>query len=155
MLFRSKPRADRSTTVTDVIRRLRDETADVSGIQVYMQPVQDLTLDNTISRTQYQFTLESPDPVLLQSWTAKLVDRLRQEPKLVDVASDSQENGLSAFIEVDRDTAGRFGITPGTVDNALYDAFGQRIVSTIFTQSNQYRVILEDDPTVQNTLASL
>ncbi len=154
-LINLKPHDTRQSTVLEVIRRLGRETSHLSGTRLYLQPVQDLTIDTTVSRAQYQFTLESPDPVLLQSWTAKLVDRLRQEPKLVDVASDSQENGLSAFIEVDRDTAGRFGITPATIDNALYDAFGQRIVSTIFTQSSQYRVILEADPALQNSLKSL
>jgi len=103
-LINLKPHDTRSSTVLEVIRRLGRETANLPGTRLYLQPVQDLTIDTTVSRAQYQFTLESPDPVLLQTWTAKLVDRLGQDPKLVDVASDSQENGLSAFIEVDRDT---------------------------------------------------
>jgi multidrug efflux pump len=154
-LINLKPHDERDSTVLQVIRRLGRETSGIPGSRLYLQPVQDLTIDTTVSRAQYQFTLESPDPDLLQSWTDKLVERLRQDPSLTDVASDLQENGLSAYIEVDRDTAGRFGITPATIDNALYDAFGQRIVSTIFTQSNQYRVILEADPSLQSSMKSL
>jgi multidrug efflux pump len=154
-LINLRPHDQRDSTVLEVIRRLGRETSGITGTRLYLQPVQDLTIDTTVSRAQYQFTLESPDPVLLQSWTEKLVARLRQDPKLADAASDLQENGLSAYIEVDRDTAGRFGITPATIDNALYDAFGQRIVSTIFTQANQYRVILEADPSLQSSLKSL
>jgi multidrug efflux pump len=154
-LINLKPRADRSTTVTDVIRRLRDETADVSGITVYMQPVQDLTLDNTISRTQYQFTLESADSAALSTWTPKLVAALAQLPQLSDVVSNQEDNGLAAYVTIDRDSAARLGISVGTVDNALYDAFGQRIVSTIFTQSNQYRVIMEADPKAYRSVDDL
>jgi multidrug efflux pump len=154
-LINLKPRADRSDTVTEVIRRLRDETADVSGIQVYMQPVQDLTLDNTISRTQYQFTLESADSTALSTWTPKLVAALAQLPELSDVVSNQEDNGLAAYVTIDRDSAARLGISVGTVDNALYDAFGQRIVSTIFTQSNQYRVIMEADPSAYRSVDSL
>jgi len=137
------------------IRRLRDETADVSGITVYMQPVQDLTLDNTISRTQYQFTLESADSAALSSWTPKLVNALAQLPQLSDVVSNQEDNGLAAYVTIDRDSAARLGISVGTVDNALYDAFGQRIVSTIFTQSNQYRVIMEADPKAYRSVDDL
>jgi multidrug efflux pump len=154
-LINLKPRADRSITVTDAIRRLRDETANVSGIQVYMQPVQDLTLDNTISRTQYQFTLESADSAALSTWTPKLVSALSQLPQLSDVVSNQEDNGLAAYVTIDRDSAARLGISVGTVDNALYDAFGQRIVSTIFTQSNQYRVIMEADPSSYRSVDSL
>jgi multidrug efflux pump len=154
-LINLKPRADRSTTVADVIRRLRDETADVAGITVYMQPVQDLTLDNTISRTQYQFTLESADATALSTWTPKLVTALNQLPTLADVVSNQEDNGLAAYVTIDRDSAARLGISVGTVDNALYDAFGQRIVSTIFTQSNQYRVIMEADPNYYRSVDSL
>src|ERR1700736_1639331 len=154
-LINLKPRADRSTTVADVIRRLRDETADVTGITVYMQPVQDLTLDNTISRTQYQFTLESADAAALSTWAPKLVTALNKLPELADVVSNQEDNGLAAYVTIDRDSAARLGISVGTVDNALYDAFGQRIVSTIFTQSNQYRVILEADPASYTSVDSL
>src|SRR6202521_196572 len=153
-LINLKARADRSTTVADVIRRLRDETADVTGITVYMQPVQDLTLDNTISRTQYQFTLESADSTALSSWTPKLVTALNKLPALADVVSNQEDNGLAAYVTIDRDSAARLGISVGTVDNALYDAFGQRIIATIFTQSNQYRVILEADKDLQTSINS-
>jgi multidrug efflux pump len=155
LLINLKPRSDRSITASDVIRRLQRETADVTGIALYMQPVQDLTIDATVSRTQYQFSLEDANPAEFTIWIPKLLARLQKIPQIEDVASDFEENGLSAYITIDRATASRFGITPATVDNALYDAFGQRIVSTIFTQSNQYRVILEADPALQQTLASL
>jgi multidrug efflux pump len=154
-LINLKARGDRSTTVTDVIRRLRGETANVTGITVYMQPVQDLTLDNTISRTQYQFTLESADATALSTWAPKLVTALNQLPELADVVSNQEDNGLAAYVTIDRDSAARLGISVGTVDNALYDAFGQRIVSTIFTQSNQYRVIMEADPSSYRSVDSL
>ena len=145
-LINLKPRDQRSSRVIEVIRRLQTETAGVAGVTLYMQPVQDLTLDNTISRTQYQFTMESADSAALTTWTPKLVEALRQQPELADVVSNQEDNGLAAYVTIDRDSAARLGISVGTVDNALYDAFGQRIVSTIFTQSNQYRVILEADP---------
>jgi multidrug efflux pump len=154
-LINLKPRGSRSGSVADSIRRLKQETADVSGITLYMQPVQDLTLDNTISRTQYQFTLESADAVALSTYTPKLVAALAQQPELADVVSNQEDNGLAVFINIDRDSAARLGISVGTVDNALYDAFGQRIVSTIFTQSNQYRVIMEADPRTYTSVDSL
>ena len=154
-LINLKPRGARSATVSDVIARLRNETADLPGITLYMQPVQDLTLDNTISRTQYQFTLESADAVALSSWTPKLVAALRALPQLADVVSNQEDDGLAAYVTIDRDSAARLGVSVGTVDNALYDAFGQRIVSTIFTQSNQYRVILEANPAEYRSVASL
>ncbi|MGC1520448.1 MAG: efflux RND transporter permease subunit, partial [Steroidobacteraceae bacterium] len=154
-LINLKRRADRSSGVADVIRRLQSETADIAGATLYMQPVQDLTLDTTISRTQYQFTLESADSVALSTWTPKLLAALCQQPELADVVSNQEDNGLAAYITIDRDSAARLGISVGTVDNALYDAFGQRIVSTIFTQSNQYRVILEADPATYRSVDSL
>jgi len=154
-LINLKPRDDRGNTATEIIANLQREVAAVSGVSLYMQPVQDLTLADTVSRTQYQFILEDANLDELTAWTPKLVDKLAQLPEIQDVSSDQAGQGLAAFINVDRDTAGRFGITVGTVDNALYDSFGQRIVSTIFTQSNQYRVILEADPTLQNSLDSL
>jgi multidrug efflux pump len=154
-LINLKPYDERSDDVTGVIARLQQEVADVAGVTLYLQPVQDLTIDTSVSRTQYQFVLEDANPGELATWTPKLVAALAQQPELQDVASDLQQNGLSAYITVDRDTAGRFGITPATVDNALYDAFGQRIVSTIFTQSNQYRIILEVTPDLQHSLDSL
>jgi len=154
-LINLKPRDQRRTSASDVIRRLDRETQDVSGISLYMQPVQDLTIDATVSRSQYQFVLEDANPSEFAKWVAKLLERLQQIPQIEDVSSNYSENGLSAYISIDRATAGRFGITPATVDNALYDSFGQRIVSTIFTQSNQYRVILEADPALQQSLSSL
>jgi multidrug efflux pump len=155
LLINLKPRGERSADVNEVIRRLRQETAAVSGIDLYMQPAQDLSIDATVSRTQYQFVLEDANPDELNAWVPRLVSKLQGLPQLADVASDLEALGLSAYIDIDRDTAGRFGITPATIDNALYDAFGQRIVSTIFTNSNQYRVILEADPASQSSLNSL
>jgi multidrug efflux pump len=154
-LINLKPRGARTSNVADAIRRLRAETAGVAGITLYMQPVQDLTLDNTVSRTQYQFTLESADSAALSTWTPKLLAALRQQSELADVVSNQEDNGLAAYITIDRDSAARLGISVGTVDNALYDAFGQRIVSTIFTQANQYRVILEADPASYQSVDSL
>jgi multidrug efflux pump len=155
LLINLKPRDQRRASASDVIRRLARETQDVAGISLYMQPVQDLTIDATVSRSQYQFVLEDANPNEFSTWIPKLLERLQQLPQLEDVSSNYAENGLSAYILIDRPTAARFGITPATVDNALYDSFGQRIVSTIFTQSNQYRVILEADPDLQRSLGSL
>jgi multidrug efflux pump len=155
MLINLKPVDDRSANASEVIRRLQQETADITGISLYMQPVQDLSIDDTVSRTQYQFVLEDSNPDEFNTWVPKLVDRLQRLPQIEDVASDQENQGLSAYLTIDRDTAGRFGITPATVDNALYDAFGQRIVSTIFTQSNQYRVILQADSSLMASLDSL
>ena len=154
-LINLKPRDQRRASASDVIRRLGRETQDVSGIALYMQPVQDLTIDATVSRSQYQFVLEDANPKEFSTWVPKLLERLQQLPQLEEVSSNYAENGLSAYILIDRPTAARFGITPATVDNALYDSFGQRIVSTIFTQTNQYRVILEADPDLQKSLSSL
>jgi len=154
-LINLKPREQRSATATEVIRRLKRETARVPGITLYMQPAQDLTLDTTVSRTQYQFILESADATALSTWTPRLVAALRKQPQLVDVVSNQEDSGLAAYVTIDRDSAARLGISVGTVDNALYDAFGQRIISTIFTQSNQYRVILEADPASYRSVDSL
>jgi len=151
-LINLKPRSQRRATVTQIIDRLRGESRSVAGITLYMQPVQDLTLDDTVSRTQYQFTLQHTDATVLSTWTPKLIERLRQLPELIDVTSDQANEGLAAYLTIDRDSAARLGVSVGTVDNALYDAFGQRIVSTIFTQSNQYRVIIEADPALQRSL---
>ena len=120
-----------------------------------MQPVQDLTIDATVSSGQYQFALQDANPDELALWVPRLVERLRRIPLLDDVSTSYTQSGLAAYVEIDRATAARFGITPATIDNALYDAFGQRIVSTIFTQSNQYRVILEADPGLRQSLESL
>ena len=150
-LINLKPLDNRSDNASEIIRRLNREIGNVAGITLYMQPVQDLSIDATVSRTQYQFVLEDADPAELAQWVPKLVAKLRQVPELEQVADNSEEQGLSSYVEIDRSTAGRFGITLATVDNALYDSFGQRIVSTIFTQTNQYRVILDGDPS-QRTL---
>ena len=155
MLINLKPRDQRRLSASDIIRRLQGEIGGVAGIALYMQPVQDLTVDATVSRGQYQFALEDANPDEFALWVPRLIERLRQVPLLADVVTSYSENGLSAYVLIDRATAGRFGITPATVDNALYDSFGQRIVSTIFTQSNQYRVILEADPSLQQSLASI
>ncbi len=155
MLINLKPLAQRHGTATDVIRRLQGKLADVEGITLYMQPVQDLTIEDRVSRTQYQFTVEDTDPAELSVWVPKLVDRLRQSKVLTDVASDLQDGGLQAYVNIDRATASRFGITPAVVDNALYNAFGQRLISTIYTQTNQYRVVLEVQPQFQLGPAAL
>ena len=154
-LINLKPHDDRSLNASAIIRRLTAETANVPGVSLYMQPVQDLTIDTEVSATQYQFVLEDANPVELSEWVTKLMAQLKTVPSLADVASDMQANGQAATLTIDRATASRFGITPATVDNALYDSFGQRIVSTIFTQSNQYRVILEATPAVQQALTNL
>ncbi len=146
ILINLKPLSVRRVHASDVIRRLGPALAQVPGITLYMQPVQDLTVEDRISRTQYQFTLEAADGKLLGEWVPRVVERLRALPQLTDVASDLQDQGLQAYVEIDRDTAGRLGITPAAIDNALYNAFGQRLVSTIFTQSTQYRVVLEVKP---------
>ncbi|MEX3957940.1 MdtB/MuxB family multidrug efflux RND transporter permease subunit [Trinickia sp. EG282A] len=150
MLINLKPHNERSENATQIIRDIEGDVSSVTGITLYMQPVQDLTIDSTVSPTQYQFMLTDPNPDEFAAWVPKLVQRLQSAPELADVATDLQQSGQSVYIEIDRGTAARFGITPATVDNALYDAFGQRIVSTIFTQSNQYRVILEADPRMQH-----
>jgi multidrug efflux pump len=155
MLINLKPRAERGISATQVIRRLQLKLAQVEGISLFMQPVQDLTIEDRVSRTQYQFTVEAVDANELSNWVHQLTDRLKQVPQLADVASDFQDGGLQAYIEFDRTTASRLGITPATIDSALYNAFGQRLVSTIFTQSNQYRVVLEVQPEFQRGLGAL
>jgi len=155
MLINLKPRSERDASALEVIRRLQPKLAEVKGITLYMQPVQDLTIEDRVSRTQYQFTLESADPEELSDWVHRLVARLQRIPQLADVASDLQDGGLQAYVEIDRATASRLGITPAIIDNALYNAFGQRLVSTIFTQSNQYRVVLEVKPEFRRNPNSL
>jgi len=154
-LINLRPYDSRSATASTIIRRITQETAHVAGVALYMQPVQDLTIDSTVSATQYQFILEDANASEFTDWVPKLVDKLKTSPLLADVASDLQQSGQSVYVTIDRSSAARFGITPATVDSALYDAFGQRIVSTIFTQSNQYRVILEADPKLLNSTAGL
>jgi multidrug efflux pump len=155
LLINLKPLDERSGRATDVIRRLQSKTDSISGIKLHMQPVQDLTVTASVSRTQYNLVLEDANPDELALWTPRLTTRLAQLPPLVGVSDDTAQNGLAVAITIDRSTAARFGISPATVDNALYDSFGQRIVSTIYTQSNQYRVILEADPAFQASRQSL
>ncbi|MFL9923381.1 MdtB/MuxB family multidrug efflux RND transporter permease subunit [Herbaspirillum lusitanum] len=150
MLINLKPHEERDVSASDVIRRLQPKLAqNVPGVTLYMQPVQDLTIEDSVSRTQYQFTLEDADAKVLSAWVPKLVERLQQESVLADVASNLQDRGLQAYVEIDRDAASRLGITTAGIDNALYNAFGQRLISTIYTQSNQYRVVMEVKPEFQ------
>ncbi|MFC0669214.1 MdtB/MuxB family multidrug efflux RND transporter permease subunit [Azotobacter chroococcum] len=143
LLINLKPHAGREVTASQVIERLRPQLAAVPGIQLFLQPVQDLTIEDRVSRTQFQFSLESPDGDLLETWTPKLVEALDELPELTDVASDLQTRGLQVYLSIDRDAAARLGVTVSAIDDALYDAFGQRQISTIYTQANQYRVVLE------------
>jgi multidrug efflux pump subunit AcrB len=144
-----KPRKDREASAEAVMDRLKERFAQVEGIQVYLQPVQDLQVESRTSRTQYQYTLEDADPVELAEWAPKMEEKLRSLPELRAVASDLETNGLQLRLTIDRDTAARMGVLPQNIDDVLYDAFGQRQVSTIFTQLNQYRVILEVKPGLQ------
>jgi multidrug efflux pump len=144
-----KPIEERRISASDIIRRLQPELAHVEGITLYMQPVQDLTVEDRVSRTQYQYSMEDPDARELATWVPRFIAKLQTLPALRDVASDQQNGGLQAMLVIDRSTASRFGITPAMVDNTLYDAFGQRQVSIMFTQLNQYRVVLEIKPDLQ------
>ncbi|MCJ2051628.1 MdtB/MuxB family multidrug efflux RND transporter permease subunit [Methylobacterium sp. J-070] len=155
MLINLKPREARTESASAIIRRISAAAAGEPGVRLYMQPVQDLTIDTAVSATQYQVILESPNIDDFETWVPRFTEALATSPVVTDVASDHQGQGLAAYVTIDRPTAGRYGITPATIDNALYDAFGQRIISTIFTQSNQYRVILEADPKLHTTLRSL
>jgi multidrug efflux pump len=154
-LINLKPVGQRSLTASAIIRRLQGEVAGVPGIALYMQPVQSLTLNTTVAPTQYQFALEDPNQADFTNFVPQLVTKLKALPELADVASDLENNGLSVYINIDRQSAARYGITPATVDDALYDAFGQRIVSTIFTQTDQYRVIMTVDPAMTKGVAGL
>ncbi|MDQ7995043.1 MAG: efflux RND transporter permease subunit [Luteibacter sp.] len=149
------PKDQRDDSIDEIIRRIQKDAAKIAGITLYMQPVQDLTVDTEVSATQYQFILDNPSLDELSTWTPKLLAELRKSSELADVTSDLQDNALAATVVVDRATAARFGITLATIDNALYDNFGQRIVSTVFTQSSQMRVILEMDPTLGRGLKTL
>jgi len=144
-----KPRDQRKKTASEVIRDLQPELAQIDGITLYMQPVQDLTVESRVSRTQYQYSMEDADARELAEWSSRLLQKLQAAPQLRDVASDQQNSGLAVNLVIDRDTASRLGILPQTVDDTLYDAFGQRQVSTMFTQLNQYHVVLEVDPEFQ------
>ena len=155
IMINLKLKDKRDADAMGVIRRLQPKLVQVKGISLYMQPVQDLTIEDRVSRTQYQFTMETADPNELSLWNSRLVERLSRSPYLADVASDLQDQGLQAYVAIDRDAAGRMGITTAAIDNILYDAFGQRLVSTIFTQSNQYRVVLEVQPEYKRGPAAL
>jgi multidrug efflux pump len=154
-LINLRPRDERSSTAADIARRIQDEVASVTGIKLFLQPEQDLTLDTTISPNQYQFVLRGPSQQAFQHYVPELLARMKQIASIRDVTSDLDNDGLSVDVEVNRQLAARFGITPATIDNALYDALGQRIVSTIFNQSSQYRVILVAKPTSLATVESL
>ena len=150
-----KPRDQRQATVSEIIARLREATKDVPGISLLMQAVQDVQIDSRVSRTQYQYTLEDADEAELALWSAQLLAKLRTLPELTDVATDQQANGLQLQVDVDRNTAARLNVLPQAIDDTLYDAFGQRQVTIMFTQLNQYRVILEAEPRFQLTPESL
>ncbi|MDQ6732668.1 MAG: efflux RND transporter permease subunit, partial [Nitrospirota bacterium] len=155
ILINLKPLHERRMTALAIIHRLQSALGAIDGITLFMQPVQDLTVEDRLSRTQYQYSLEDPDADELNSWAPKLVDALRTLPELRDVSSDQQDHGLQSLLTIDRSTASRLGITPQMIDDTLYSAFGQRQVSTIFTQLNQYRVVLEVKPDFQQGPDSL
>ncbi|MBS1186850.1 MAG: multidrug transporter subunit MdtB [Burkholderiaceae bacterium] len=154
LLINLKPKNERDDIRT-VMARLQQSIADMPGMALYLQPVQDISIDSQSSRTQYQFTLQATSLEELSGWTPQLIERLRQIPELTDVASDLQQKGLQAYVNINRDTAARLGVTTAAIDNALYNAFGQRLVSTIFTQTNQYRVVLEVSPQEQRDPLSI
>ncbi len=155
MMITLKPKAERNISAAQVIKRLQAEVSEVSGIHLYMQSVQDLTIESRLSPTQYQFTLKDIDIQKLNIWLPRLLDKLNQQPQLLDVVSDMQNEGLQAYVQIDRETAGRLGISASAIDNALYNAFGQRLISTIFNQSNLYRVVLEAEPQFHSGLEAL
>ncbi len=149
MSINLKPLNQRNISAANLIRRLQSKLNQVQGIQLFMQPVQNITVDDRVSRTQYQYTLEDPDANELNDWTNRFVNRLKQLPELEDVATDQQTGGLAVSLVIDRITASRLGIAPSTIDNTLYDAFGQRQINTMYTQVNQYHVVLESEPQFQ------
>jgi len=149
MSINLKPIEERKISASDVIRRLQKNLKQVDGIELFMSPVQNITVDDRVSRTQYQYTLEDPDSNELNEWTGRLVDKMKKLPQLADVATDQQTGGLAVSLVIDRLTASRLGVAPSTIDNTLYDAFGQRQINTMYTQLNQYHVVLESDPDFQ------
>jgi len=149
MSINLKPLNQRKGSASDVIRRLKSKLDQVQGIELFMQPVQNISVDDRVSRTQFQYTLEDPDANELNLWTNRFIERLKQLPALEDVASDQQTGGLAVYLAIDRVTASRLGISPSTIDNTLYDAFGQRQINTMYTQLNQYHVVLESEPQFQ------
>jgi multidrug efflux pump len=155
MSINLKPHGQRDISAADVVRRLKGKLAQIEGIELFMEPVQNITVDDRVSRTQYQYTLEDPDVDELNDWTNRFVAKLKELPELEDVATDQQTGGLAVSLIVDRVSASRLGIAPATIDNTLYDAFGQRQINTMYTQVNQYHVILESDPHFQQDPGSL
>ena len=155
LLINLKPKGERSASQATVLDHLRQRAQAIAGVSLYLLPVQDLTIDASAGRTQYQFSLEGADQTEVNDWAAKITAKLQTLPQLRNVAADVQGQGLSAYVDINRDTAARLGVTPATVDETLYDALGQRIISTIFTQSNQYRVIMEADPALMQSPAGL
>jgi multidrug efflux pump len=149
MSINLKPLDQRKISASDLIRRLTPKLANVQGIQLFMEPVQNITVDDRVSRTQYQYTLEDPDASELNLWTNRFVDKLKQLPELEDIATDQQPGGPAVNLVIDRITASRLGIAPTTIDNTLYDAFGQRLINIMYTQVNQYHVVLESEPQFQ------
>lgn len=142
-LINLKPHGERDLTAAEIIQRIQPEVDKLSDIRLFMQPVQDLTIEDRVSRTQYQFSMSSPDAELLSEWSGRLADALAQRPELTDVASDLQDKGLQVYLVIDRDAASRVGVSVANITDALYDAFGQRQISTIYTQASQYRVVLQ------------
>jgi multidrug efflux pump len=155
MSINLKPLDQRDLSASDVIRRLNNSLSQVNGIKLYMQPVQNISVDDRVSRTQYQYTLEDPDINELDSWANRFVDKLKQLPELEDVATDQQTGGLTVSLAIDRVSASRLGITPSTIDQTLYDAFGQRLINIMYTQLNQYHVVMEAQPNFANDPAKL
>ena len=155
MSINLKPLDQRDLSAADVIRRLQQSLKQVDDVQLFMEPVQNITVDDRVSRTQFQYTLEDPDATELNLWTGRLVDKMKQLPQLADVATDQQTGGLAVSLVVDRVTASRLGIAPSTIDSTLYDAYGQRQISTMYTQLNQYHVVLETDPDFQKNPTKL
>jgi multidrug efflux pump len=155
MSINLKPIGQRDISASDVIRRLKSRLGGVQGIQLFMAPVQNISVDDRVSRTQYQYTLEDADAAELNLWTGRFVDRLKQLPELEDIATDQQLGGLALSLVIDRITASRLGIAVATIDNTLYDAFGQRQINTMYTQVNQYHVVLESDPLFQSDPSKL
>ncbi len=155
LLINLKPHHERDASASDIIDRLREQIKSVAGVTAWFQPVQELSIEDRVSRTQYQFSLTTPDSALLDEWVPRVLERLRQEPALADVASDLQNRGLQAYVEIDRDAAARLGVRVSDIAGALQTAYGQRQIATLFTQANQYRVVLEVDPDYAQGLKAL
>jgi multidrug efflux pump len=155
MSINLKPLNQRDLSAADVVRRLNNSLSQVGGIKLYMQPVQNITVDDRVSRTQYQYTLEDPDVNELDTWSNRFVDKLKQLPELEDVATDQQTGGLTVSLAIDRVSASRLGITPSTIDQTLYDAYGQRLINIMYTQLNQYHVVMEAQPNFANDAGKL